>query len=118
MDNEAKACLDDIALSAQRDPQAKLAVVGSAASDEKMSDKKAAERAVNEKAYLVTEKGLDASRITVYTGTAGTKSSATTIIPAGATLDMTGLTPVDESVVKAIPRKPLAPAHKHQHHKH
>ena len=116
VDNEAKACLDDIALDAQRDPQTKLAVIGSADPSEKMAEHKAAERAVNEKAYLVTDKGLDASRISVYTSTAGTKSSATTEIPAGATLDMTGLTPVDETAVKAIPRS-AAPAHHHKHHK-
>jgi hypothetical protein len=79
------------------------------------ADKRAAERAVNEKEYLVTEKGLDASSISVYTGTAGTNSDATTLIPAGATLDQTGLTPVDESMVKAVPRK--AVAHHHHHHK-
>ena len=101
--------------NANRDSQAKLAVIGNAPSDEKMATKKAEERAVNEKAYLVTEKGIDASRISVYTGTAGTKTSATIIIPAGATLDMTGLTPVDEMKVKAIPR--TAPAKKHHHHK-
>ena len=115
VDNEAKACLDDIALNANRDSQAKLAVIGNAPSDEKMATKKAAERAVNEKAYLVTEKGIDASRISVYTGAAGNKTSATTIIPAGATLDMTGLTPVDETAVKAVPR--TAPAKKHHHKK-
>jgi hypothetical protein len=113
VDNEAKACLDDIALSAQRDPQAKLAIVGSAAPEEKMAQQKAAERAVNEKAYLVTEKGVDASRISVYTGTAGTKSAATTIIPSGATLDTSGLTPVDESAVKAQPRTPLGGRRRH-----
>jgi len=112
VDNEAKACLDDIALSANRDSQAKLAVIGNAPSDEKMATKKAEERAVNEKAYLVTEKGIDASRISVYTGAAGTKTSATIIIPAGATLDMTGLTPVDETKVKAIPRTPVKHHHK------
>ncbi len=117
MDNEAKACLDDITLSAQQDPNAKLAIVGSAASDEKQAERKAAERAVNEKDYLVTEKGIDASRISVYTGTAGTKSSATTLIPDGATppFDTTGLTPVDESTVKPVSR--TAPAPKHHHHK-
>jgi hypothetical protein len=104
VDNEAKACLDDIALSAQRDSAAKLAITGNSEPSEKMASKVAAERAVNEKAYLVGEKGLDASRISVYTGTAGTKTAATTIIPAGATLDTTGLTPVDETAVKAIPR--------------
>ncbi len=109
VDNEAKACLDDITLSAQQDPTSKLAIVGNNAPDEKMGMKAAAERAVNEKAYLVGEKGVDASRITVYTGSAGTKTSATTLIPSGATLDMTGLTPVDETAVKPIPRS--APAH-------
>jgi hypothetical protein len=129
VDNEAKACLDDIALSAQRDSTAKLAIVGNSepvkvmghktprkeefASKETM--KLAAERAVNEKAYLVTDKGLDASRISVYTGTAGTNTSATTIIPAGATLDSTGFTPVDETMVKAVPRKALG--EKKHHHK-
>jgi outer membrane protein OmpA-like peptidoglycan-associated protein len=108
VDNEAKACLDDIALSAQQDPNAKLAVVGSAASDEKNANN-AAQRAVNEKDYLVTEKGIDASRISVYTGTAGTKSSATTLIPDGATLDTTGLTAVDESAVKPVSRTAPAP---------
>jgi hypothetical protein len=121
VDNEAKACLDDIALSAQRDSTAKLAIVGnsepvkvigkSTPKKEELASKetvkKAAERAVNEKEYLVVDKGLDASRISVYTGTAGTNTSATTIIPAGATLDSTGFTAVDETAVKAVPRKAI-----------
>jgi hypothetical protein len=115
VDNEAKACLDDITLSLQQDPNAKLAIVGSSSSDEKEADKKAAQRAVNEKDYLVTEKGVDASRISVYTGTAGTKASATTLIPDGATLDTSGLTPVDESAVKAVSR--TAPPKKGRRHK-
>ena len=115
VDNEAKACLDDISLALQRDPQAKLAVVGSAATDEKMADRRAGERAVNEKAYLVTEKGIDASRIMVYTGPAGNKSVTNTLIPAGAnTPEMTGDTAVDESAVKAQPRN--APARGGRHH--
>jgi hypothetical protein len=127
VDNEAKACLDDIALTAQRDTTAKLAIVGNSEPVKvygkhtpmkekratEMADKRAAERAVNEKSYLVTEKGLDASSISVYTGTAGTNSDATTLIPAGATLDQTGLTPVDEMKVKAVPRKAVP----HHHHK-
>jgi len=130
VDNEAKACLDDIALSEQRDTTAKLAVVGnsepvkvyghkSARKEEratKLAEKRASERAVNAKEYLVTEKGLDASNISVYTGTAGTNSVATTLIPAGATLDTTGLTPVDETAVKAVPRKALGTRHHHHHH--
>ena len=114
VDNEAKACLDDVALNLQRTPDAKLALVGNATSGEKMAPKKAAERAVNTKAYLVTEKGVDGSRISVYTGTQDAKSVATTLIPTGATMDSTGTTPVDESAVKVIPR---GKAGKKRHHK-
>ncbi|HEX4155061.1 MAG TPA: hypothetical protein VHY48_05570 [Acidobacteriaceae bacterium] len=118
VDNEAKACLDDIALSAQQDPTAKLAIVGGSEANDRHPDwatKRAEERAVNEKEYLVTEKGIDASRITVYTGTAGTNTAATTLIPDGATFDTTGLTPVDEATVHAQPRN--APVrHRHHHH--
>ena len=111
VDNEAKACLDDVALSLQRSSDAKLALVGSADPAEKKAAADAAERAVNTKAYLVTEKGIDGSRISVYTGTAGTKTVTSTLIPAGATLDSTGLTAVDETAVKAVPRN--APPKKH-----
>jgi hypothetical protein len=114
VDNEAKACLDDIALNAQRDPSAKLAITGNMAADEHFGDKLAAERAVNEKEYLVKEKGVDASRISVYTGSAKGKTAETTLIPAGATLSMTGIKPIDESKVKPIAR--TAPAHEHHHH--
>ncbi len=131
VDNEAKACLDDVALTAQQNTTAKLAIVGNSAPVKisgrktalkesraaKLADKRAAERAVNEKAYLVNEKGLDASRISVYTGTAGTNSDATTLIPAGATFDTNGLTPVDEAAIKPIPRKPLGARHHKHHHK-
>jgi outer membrane protein OmpA-like peptidoglycan-associated protein len=111
VDNEAKACLDDISLNLQRSSDAKLAIVGNAGSTEKMSTKVAAERAVNTKDYLVTEKGIDASRISVYTGTADGKTVTTTLIPAGATLDNSGLTPVDESAVRAHPRTVVAGKH-------
>lgn len=107
VDNEAKACLDDIALAAQRDSDSKFAIVGSSASDEKMGDKKAAERAENAKEYLVKDKGVDESRISLYTGTAGTKSAATTEIVAGSTFSTDGLTPVT-AAPKPVP---------HHHHK-
>jgi outer membrane protein OmpA-like peptidoglycan-associated protein len=110
VDNEGKACLDDISLNLQRTSDAKLAVVGNAGSTEKRGSKLAAERAVNTKAYLVTEKGIDASRISVYTGSTDGKTVTTTLIPAGATLDSTGITPVDESAVNV---KRVA----HHHHK-
>ena len=112
VDNEAKACLDDISLNLQRSSDAKLAVVGNAAGGERLGNKLAAERAVNTKDYLVKEKGIDASRVAVYTGTQDGKTVTTTLIPAGATLDNTGITAVDETAVKAHPRTAVARHHK------
>jgi outer membrane protein OmpA-like peptidoglycan-associated protein len=108
VDNEAKACLDDVALKLQSASDAKLAVVGATDGVEKKGADLAAERAVNTKDYLVTEKGIDASRVTVYTGPTSGKTVTTTLVPAGATLDTTGLTPVDESAVKATAKTPPA----------
>jgi len=110
VNNEAKACLDDIALNLQRSSDAKIAIVGNAAGGEKMGPKLAGERAVNTKEYLVKEKGVDASRISVYSGSTDGKTAATTLIPAGATFDSTGDTVVDESAV-------MAPEHHVRHHK-
>jgi hypothetical protein len=124
VDNEAKACLDDIALKLQSASDAKLAIVGNNSSEmpkhqtkrQKMEEEKyAAERAANAKLYLTTDKGIDASRVTVYTGTADANTDTTTLIPAGATFDTTGITPVDESAVKATPR--TAPPARHHHKK-
>ena len=113
VDNEAKACLDDVALSLQRSSDAKLALVGNEDAKEmkvklrKGKPSEAALRAVDTKEYLVTDKGIDPSRIMVYTGTDDSKTVTTTLIPAGATNPVAGDTPVDESTVKAIVRKPL-----------
>jgi outer membrane protein OmpA-like peptidoglycan-associated protein len=117
VDNEGKACLDDLALNLQRTTDAKLAVIGNAASSTKMAPKVAAERAVNTKDYLVKEKGIDASRVMVYTGSQDANTVSDILVPSGATLDMTGLTPVDESTVKAQPRMPLHTAAKRHHKK-
>jgi hypothetical protein len=123
VDNEAKACLDDVALSLQRTSDAKLALVGNEDAKEKAAEEKeaakqakrkhpvvkpseAAERAVNTKDYLVSEKGIDASRILVYTGTDDGKTVTTTLIPAGAANPAMSDTAVDESAVKAVPRTP------------
>ncbi|MGB7549831.1 MAG: hypothetical protein WBM14_18995 [Terracidiphilus sp.] len=95
VDNEGKACLDEIALNLQRNSDATLALVGNAAGGEKDGAKLAAQRAVNTKAYLVGEKGIDSSRIAVYTGSQDGKAVSTTLIPAGATFDATGDTPVE-----------------------
>ena len=110
VDNEAKACLDDIALNLQRSSDAKVALTGNAATS-KRSGKLAADRAVNAKDYLVKEKGIDASRVSVYTGTAGDNTVTSTLIPAGATASDLGSS-VDESAVKPVSRK--APVRRHR----
>ena len=110
VDNEAKACLDDIALNLQRSSDARLALVGNAESKESTTKGKrkmpnyAAERAVNTKDYLVTEKGIDPSRVMVYTGTDDARTVTTTLVPAGATNPAASDTPVDENAVKAVRR--------------
>ena len=78
VDNEGKACLDQIALNLQQTSGSTLALVGNAASSEKNGSKLAAARAVNTKAYLVSEKGIDSSRIAVYTGSQDGKIVSTT----------------------------------------
>jgi hypothetical protein len=94
VDNEAKACLDEIAINLQHSTDARIAITGNATSGEKNGRKLATERAVNTKIYLVKEKGIDASRITAYSGTADGATATTTLIPAGATLNATGATEV------------------------
>jgi opacity protein-like surface antigen len=95
VDNEAKACLDQIALTLQQSSDAKLAVIGNVSSTEKGGSKLASQRAVNTKAYLVSEKGIDSSRIAVYTGLQDGKTASTILIPAGASFDSAGDTPVN-----------------------
>lgn len=103
VDNEAKACLDDVALNLQRSTDAKAVLVGNSTPTERNASKNAAERAVNTKAYLVNEKGIDPSRIDVRTGTAGTDSVQNYLVPSGANFDndVQGTTPVDTSTIKA-----------------
>jgi len=127
VDNEAKACLDEVALSLQKQSDAKVVIVGNSDTREKTKLQAAAERrkqanvvdpadkrAVNAKDYLVTEKGIDATRISVATGAANSQKAENYLVPSGATFsaDVTGTTLIDETKVTAQPRKPLA-ARKH-----
>ena len=106
VDNEAKACLDDIALNLQRSSEAKVGLVGNAVTSEKNGSKFAAERAVNAKDYLVKEKGIDPSRIMVYSGNSDANTVAATLVPAGATAGSMG-TAVDETTVKPMSAAPV-----------
>jgi hypothetical protein len=73
----------------------------------------AAERAVNTKEYLVTEKGIDASRVSVAIGSTDGRTVEDYLVPAGATFtaDVQGTTPVDETTIKPQVRKPLGAKH-------
>lgn len=103
VDNEAKACLDDVALNLQRNADAKAILVGNSAPNERHGNRAASERAVNAKSYLVNEKGIDPSRIDVRTGTAGTESVQNYLVPSGANFDndVQGTTEVDTGRVRA-----------------
>jgi hypothetical protein len=129
VDNEAKACLDQVAIDLQNQANATAVVVGEADAKEQAATAKqakfaerhkkakvedsAAIRAVDAKEYLVTDKGIDASRVSVATGTADAQTVETYLVPSGATFtnDVHGTTPVDETAVKPIVRKPLPMRH-------
>ncbi len=129
VNNEAKACLDEVALDLQKQSDAKVVVVGAANDMEKAKMAKeqkaalknknvkvhdyAAQRAVNTKDYLVTEKGIDASRVIATTSTADDQRAEDYLVPAGASFssDVAGTTAVDETQVKAETRKPLPAKH-------
>jgi outer membrane protein OmpA-like peptidoglycan-associated protein len=131
VDNEAKACLDGVALELQKHTDAKVVLVGNSDATEKAKTTKqekagqknknlnvvdpAAQRAVNAKEYLVTEKGIDASRISVVTGKSDGQTVDDYLVPSGANFatDVPGTNAVDESAVKPHVRKPL-PAKTHK----
>jgi outer membrane protein OmpA-like peptidoglycan-associated protein len=95
VEKEGKACLDEVALNLQRNSDARLAIVGNAASGENGGKKLAAERAAKVKAYLVSGKGIDSSRITEYAGAQDGRVASITRIPAGATFDTTADAPIE-----------------------
>lgn len=103
-------CLDNVALNAQRSPDAALVIVGNSSSSQTV----AAQRAVNAKAYLVREKGIDPSRISVRTGSVGVDRIETSLVPAGADFDNAspGTSPVNEAAITPQPTNPgVQPGH-------
>ena len=132
VDNEAKAILDDDASALKNDPNAKLVIVGFADGEPQpkigMGKKKhamdlAAQRAVNAKAYLVQQQGIDPGRIEVRKGTGKDHVADIFWVPQGADTAsaslLQGTTPVDESMVtpseNAYPKpKTAAPMHHHK----
>ncbi len=98
MDNEAKGCLDDIAVALGRDASSLLVVVGKHGPDEKPDA--AAERTLNIKQYLVQEKGIDASRIEVRTGETKDRTADTVLVPPGASWDTQGTQSFDPARIQ------------------
>ncbi len=125
MDNEAKACLDDLALNLQRGTDTRLDLIGNSMASGAEGQRMAAQRAVNAKDYLVSEKGLDPGRISVFVGSDQSNDVTSVLVPSGTALD-TAATPVNEQAVHAEARRPLAagrraPAKRHgaaaKHHR-
>ncbi len=133
VDNTAKAILDDVASRLKADPNAHVEIVGYADGEKAPMEGKgrkrhamnlAAQRAVNAKAYLVQQQGIDPSRISVHQGTGQQKVADIVWVPQGANeatcADLQNTTPVDENVVKpsanAYP-KPRSAAPARHHHK-
>jgi hypothetical protein len=118
VDNEAKGCLDEIALALNRESSAKLIIVGKHSADE--SPDAAAQRDLNVAQYLTQEKGVDPSRIELRTGGDLTRSLDSILVPPGATFTPGDTNTFDTNSVKrqgqpyAMPRgetKPRKPSH-------
>jgi hypothetical protein len=110
VDNTAKAILDDVAVRLQGEPDAKAVIVGYFDPTEKGGVILAEQRAVNTKAYLTQEKGINPGRIEVRTGTAGGNRAEIYLVPAGATLNMPGTQTFNEGAVAPNVEKKRAPA--------
>ena len=82
VDNEAKGCLDDIALTLNQRTDAKLEIIGNASPEEK--PEAAAERSLNARQYLTQEKGIDPARIEARVGDTSGRSVHNVLVPAGA----------------------------------
>jgi hypothetical protein len=100
VDNEGRACLDDIALTLEHQPEARLVLVGEHSDSEVDGQLTAAERAMNTRAYLANEKGIDPSRVDVRTSTTPGRQVQTYLLAPGAVFDQPTEGRIDESKIK------------------
>jgi outer membrane protein OmpA-like peptidoglycan-associated protein len=98
VDNEAKACLDDVALTLSQQLDAKLVVVGNTSPDEQATI--AAERAMNARQYLTEAKGVEASRIELRVGQTSGRSLDDILVPSGATFNDPNTQDFDENAIQ------------------
>lgn len=97
VNNESKACLDDIALTMQQQSDASLVIVGNASADER--PEAAAERTLNIRQYLTQEKGISPSRIELRVGDTSGRTARTALVPAGAIYSDTSTQTFDERTI-------------------
>jgi len=97
VNNEAKACLDDIALEMQRSSDAKLVIIGSHAADEPADF--AAVRSLNVRSYLSHEKRIDDARMELRIEGDGGRNVINVLLVPGAELQEPGSVSVDASTI-------------------
>ena len=100
VDNEGRACLDDVALTMEHQPDARLVLVGEHSDIEADGQITAAERAINTRAYLANEKGIDPARVDVRTSTTPGRQVQTFLLAPGAVFDQPTEGRIDENKVK------------------
>jgi hypothetical protein len=76
LNNVDKACLDDVATRLKQDPRSRVVIIGHGDSKEKYPEVIGRKRAEAAKAYLVKERGIDESRVSVRSA-AGRKPADT-----------------------------------------
>jgi outer membrane protein OmpA-like peptidoglycan-associated protein len=108
VNNEAKACLDEVALNAQSQPEAVLVLVGNNGETlTNASTDLAAQRARNTKEYLTKEKGIDPSRIQLREGRSNSATVNNYLVPTGAEFDrdVPGTSVLDETLLSPEGRR-------------
>lgn len=113
VDNEAKGCLDDIALTLNQQTDARLVMIGDASADE--APEAAAQRVLNARQYLTQEKGIDRSRIEVRVGETSGRNVRDVLVPSGASFSEPATQPFDE---RTITRRGEAYGHRRLRHPH
>jgi hypothetical protein len=98
VDNEGKACLDEIALTLNRDTTSKLVIVGRHSDDE--TPDAAAQRDLNVEQYLIDEKGIDPGRISMRTSGQPGRLLDSTLVPDGASFTPGDTATFDANSVK------------------
>jgi hypothetical protein len=98
VDNEAKGCLDEVALTLIRDTTSKLVIVGKHSADE--TPDAAAQRDLNVAQYLMQEKGVGPARIEMRTGGELNRSLDNILVPAGASFTPGDTNTFDSNSVK------------------